>query len=135
MLNEGYGRTCLPLAGLPGVFPAMAADFQQLKLIPTTDINETDGTYRRVASVDHPFRELVGWAYMANAGRAGLPDRDLASLVEDIANEIDAAKAKATNAPAQANPAAGPPAAAPTTGSAANAGKSKGSGEKQNAGD
>jgi len=108
LLAEGHGQSCLPLAGLPGVFPVMAADFEQLDIIAIDRIGD-DRDYIRVASVDHPFRELVAWAYMANAGRPGLPERELDSWVEEISVEIDAAKAKATAAAVAGAVAAAPP--------------------------
>jgi hypothetical protein len=104
LLSEGHGRSCLPLAGLPGVFAAMAADFQRLRLIPVNQIGE-DREFVRVVSVDHPFRELVAWAYMANAGRPGLPDRDFDSWLDEIRDELETAKMKndAGTLPAEAS--------------------------------
>jgi hypothetical protein len=143
LLAEGYGRSCLPLAGLPGVFPAMAADFQRLKLIPLNQVGE-DGEYARVASVDHPFRGLVAWAYMANAGRPGLPERDLESWVAEISDELDPPKTKASASAAAAETAS--PVAAAETGIAEaapavsekniiNADTGKVTGKDKNAGD
>ena len=93
MLRQGYGNSCLPLPGLPGEFPAMAVDFRKLELIELGAIGDGDKEYLRVASVDNPFRELVAWAYILNAARLGLPDRDFDSWVEEIIAALpDAAK-------------------------------------------
>ncbi len=83
MLTQGHGHSCLPVPALPGKFPPMAADFRELKLIELSDIGD-DREYVRVASVDNPFRELVAWAYILNAARPGLPDRDFDSWAEEI---------------------------------------------------
>jgi hypothetical protein len=84
MLNQGYGTSCLPLPGLPGAFPAMAADFRNLELISLKEIGNDKEPFLRVASVDTPFRELVAWAYITNAARPGLPDRDFESWADEI---------------------------------------------------
>jgi DNA-binding NarL/FixJ family response regulator len=84
MLRQGHGSTCLPLPQLPGEFPTMAADFQKLELINLNEIGNENEAYVRIASVDNPFRELVAWAYIMNAARPGLPDRDFESWVEEI---------------------------------------------------
>lgn len=83
ILTQGHGHSCLPVPALPGVFPPMAADFRDLKLIDLSDIGD-DREYVRVASVDNPFRELVAWAYVLNAARPGLPDRDFDSWLEEV---------------------------------------------------
>jgi len=84
MLRQGYGNSCLPLPELPGEFPTMAVDFRRLELIELGAIGDGRKEYVRVASVDNPFRELVAWAYILNAARLGLPDRDFDSWVEEI---------------------------------------------------
>jgi hypothetical protein len=90
MLRQGHGNSCMPLPGLPGQFPAMAADFRKLDLVDIGEVGGEKATYERVASVDNPFRELVAWAYSMNATRPGLPDRDF----ESWANEVGAALSK-----------------------------------------
>lgn len=71
----------------------MAVDFRKLELIELGAIGDGDKEYLRVASVDNPFRELVAWAYILNAARLGLPDRDFDSWVEEIIAALpDAAK-------------------------------------------
>jgi len=84
MLTQGHGGSSFPLPGLPGEFPAMAADFRNLELIDINDIGDAKKPWTRIASVDNPFRELVAWAYIANAARPGLPDRDFGSWADEI---------------------------------------------------
>ena len=85
-LTEGHTQSCLPLPGLPGVFPSMAADLRKLELIGLTSIGDVDADtkYERIASVDNPMRELVAWAYTRTAGRPGLPDRDFDAWADEI---------------------------------------------------
>jgi CheY-like chemotaxis protein len=95
MLSQGHGRSCLPLPALPDEFPTMAVDFQRLSLINLDDIGEGEKDYVRVASVDNPFRELVAWAYMLNAARPGLPERDFASWADEIVAALPEPEKKA----------------------------------------
>lgn len=86
-LTQGYGHSSFPIAGLPGEFPVMAADFRSLEIIPLADLVEPT-KYDRVASVDAPFRELFVWAYLSAAGRPGMPDRDFGPWADAIIAEI-----------------------------------------------
>ena len=83
-LTQGYFESIIPFPELKNRIPTMAVDLRDLELIPVNDISVSDGPFRRVASVDSPFRELIAWAYMQTAGRPGLPDRDSASWTEEI---------------------------------------------------
>lgn len=94
MLTQGHGSSSLPLPSLPGEFPTMAADFRELALISLKDIGVADEPYVRVASVDNPFRELVAWAYIMNAARPGLPDRDFGSWADEIVAALPKSGAK-----------------------------------------
>lgn len=94
MLNQGHGSSTLPLPGLPGEFPTMAADFRDLMLVSLADIGDEKAPYVRVASVDNPFRELVAWAYIIYAARPGLPDRDFDSWADEIIAALPAPNAK-----------------------------------------
>jgi CTP synthase len=88
MLTQGHGGSAFPLPGLPGEFPAMAADFRRLDLISINDIGDTKKSWVRIASVDNPFRELVSWAYIMNSARPGLPDRDFGSWADEIIDAL-----------------------------------------------
>jgi CheY-like chemotaxis protein len=85
-LTQGYGNSSFPIAGLPGEFPVMAADFRSLEIVALTELSEAT-KYDRVASVDAPFRELFVWAYLSAAGRPAMPDRDFESWAESIITE------------------------------------------------
>lgn len=79
----------LVLPELKDAWPAMVADLKRLQLIPRTEIalgRETlnGQKFYRVASMDSPFRERVGWRFTATAGRPGLPDVDESALERDV---------------------------------------------------
>jgi len=97
-LGQGYKDGLLFLPTLRGEIPLMAATLRSLELLPWKDIVEKgcEGSYWRVASVDSPFRELVSWAYLQNAARPGLPDRDVHSWLEDIRRQDAAGRGGAS---------------------------------------
>ena len=70
----------------------MMADLRDLELIPLAKIDGIHGgkEYARIASIDSPFREAVTWAYLQNAGRPGLPDRDLEAWCGEILDSVKA---------------------------------------------
>lgn len=84
VLTHGYFETILPLPGLSGRIPCMAANLRDIELIPLDHIGNDDAEFKRMASMDSPFRELVAWSYMQVAGRPGLPDRDFEKWTEEI---------------------------------------------------
>jgi len=84
VLTHGYFETILPLPGLVGRIPCMAANLRDIELIPLDRIANEGGDFKRVASMDSPFRELVAWSYTQVAGRPGLPDRDFQKWTEEI---------------------------------------------------
>lgn len=91
MLNPGYLHPIIPLPALGTDIPAMTANLRDLELIPMDQIGDKS-TYRAVASVDSPFREMVAWAYMQTAGRPGLPDRDTSSWAQEIISAMQESK-------------------------------------------
>jgi CheY-like chemotaxis protein len=65
--------------------PAMCADLKCLEVLPGYAVNaagtcEAPG-YKRVVSVDSPFRERIAWAFMSTAARPGVPQIDLTRWV------------------------------------------------------
>jgi CheY-like chemotaxis protein len=86
-LTQGYGHSSFPIAGLPGEFPVMAADFRSLEIKPIQQVSNREN-FDRVASVDAPFRELFVWAYLSAAGRPGMPDRDFEPWADEIIAEV-----------------------------------------------
>ena len=85
MLSQGYSQTIIPFPKLEGVIPTMAANLRDLELIEIEKIGVGEEfEYRRIASCDSPFRELVAWAYMQNAARPGLPVRDVNTWAKEI---------------------------------------------------
>ncbi len=47
-----------------------------------------EGRFRRVASTDSPFREMVVWAYLRVIGRPGLPEIDVDAWLETLSNRL-----------------------------------------------
>ena len=85
MLSQGYAQAIIPFPKLEGFIPTMAANLRNLELIDIHAIGAGgEFEYHRVASCDSPFRELVAWAYMQNAARPGLPERNLKTWAEEI---------------------------------------------------
>ncbi len=87
-LNEAQKSGFFVLPECTGLIPLMAVDLRDLELIPTTDVaggSEKTKKYCRVASIDSPFREYVGWGYMQVGCRPGVPPRDSEQLVSAIA--------------------------------------------------
>lgn len=88
VLGQGHSHSCLPLPEYSGVFPSMVADFRKLVLVKIEGMTDGEYTYERIASVDSPFRELVAWAYLSNAARPGLPERDVGSWADEIVDAL-----------------------------------------------
>jgi len=88
VLSQGYLGPVLALPGLKGILPSMMANLKHLELISFDEIGLTDKKYRRIVSLDSPFRELVAWAYMQVACRPGLPDRNLDKWCDEIIAEV-----------------------------------------------
>jgi CheY-like chemotaxis protein len=97
-LTQGYGHSSFPIAGLPGEFPVMAADFRCLEIVSLAELTDIK-KYDRVASVDAPFRELFVWAYLSAAGRPGMPDRDFDPWADAIIAEVQKAATPPTEVP------------------------------------
>ena len=71
VLTHGYFETILPLPGLIGRIPCMAANLRDLELIPLQDVADEGAKFKRIAAMDSPFRELVA-AALADKCRRGL---------------------------------------------------------------
>lgn len=90
LLSQGFSQSVIPMPGLPGVIPPMMANLRELELIRVKDIalRDIDGgieaRFRRIASTDSPYRELISWAYVQIAGRPGMPDRDFDAWSKEI---------------------------------------------------
>ena len=80
------------LPGCAGVIPLMVVDLKDLELILATDVaqgTEKNKRFCRVASIDSPFREYIGWGYIQVGCRPGIPARDSSALVEELAGMWD----------------------------------------------
>lgn len=90
MLNRGYNENKVALPGFPNTIPHMTANLKKL-ILPRLDAialsaeqRDKEAKYVRVASIASPFREQIVWAYLQNACRPGVPDRDTKSWAEEI---------------------------------------------------
>ena len=86
--QEGHYNEYIPLPSLLDMIPLMAANTKNLQLVDYDSIDDT-GTYKRVASIDSPFREQALSAYQKIAGRIGVPGRDIQGLADTVANAGD----------------------------------------------
>lgn len=96
VLNAGYKDNLVPLPPLEGVIPNLIVNMKSLETISINKIavsdeeyrqNPADHDYLRVCSIDSPFREQIVWAYLHNACRPGVPDRDTDTWINLIAQE------------------------------------------------
>ena len=100
ILNEGLAGSRVPIPEFRGHVPLMAADLRNLELLAWDEVqSEAAGgpsarkkrAFRRVASTDSPFRELVGWAYLRVTGRPGMPAVDIERWLDDISAHLKTA--------------------------------------------
>ena len=99
MLNRGYNENKVALPEFPNTIPHMTANLKKLALTPLDAIalspeqialshrqggQKPQYQYVRVASIVSPFREQIVWAYLQNACRPGVPDRDAKSWAGEI---------------------------------------------------
>lgn len=88
-LNEAQKSGLVVLPGCTGLVPLMVIDLRSLELIPSTDVaggTEKNKKYQRVASIDSPFREYIGWGYMQISCRPGIPPRDSKAVATALAD-------------------------------------------------
>lgn len=84
-LTQAFIRNIIPFPKFGSQIPTMAADLRQLELIDFGQDGSLE-SFRRVSSIDSPFRELISWAYMQTACRPGLPDRNVDEWSREIVN-------------------------------------------------
>lgn len=89
-LNLGYCKSFVAVPGFADMIPYMTVDLKKLELIELPkiavslgSIKETD-EYVRIASIASPYREQIVWAYMQNACRPGVPDRNTEMWAKEI---------------------------------------------------
>lgn len=88
LLSQGYKGSVIPLSGLKGLIPSMMVDLKNIGLVPLSEIGLRKTKFIRRASIDSPFREMMVWAYMQNACRPGLPERDLTAWGREIFDQV-----------------------------------------------
>lgn len=92
LLSEPQQGGFIPLPSYWSILPSMAANLRELDLIPVEEIDAGEPTgkkYKRIASVDSPFREFITWAYLQIIGRPGMPERDLDAWAGDILEGLE----------------------------------------------
>ncbi len=75
VLSHGFSKEIVPIPELSGRIPEMFLNLKSLLLVDLNELSNQDH-FRRIASIDSPFRELISWAYLQTAARPGLPERD-----------------------------------------------------------
>ena len=99
LLTEGMAGSRVPIPEFREHVPLMAADLSSLELLDfgQVQLESADGAssgqdrlYRRVASTDSPFREMVGWAYLRVTGRPGTPEIDVERWLAAISAHLKA---------------------------------------------
>ena len=101
ILNEGTAGQHLVVPEFRGHVPLMAVNLKRLELIewdrvdlPRNGDNGGDKVsrevdFKRVASTDSPFREMVTWAYLRVTGRPGVPEIDVEGWLDDISRYLE----------------------------------------------
>ena len=96
-VREGIAGPYVPIPRFRDHVPLMVANLKRLELIPwdrpradNTATEEDPGqkVYRRIASTDSPFREMVVWAYLRVTGRPGGPEIDVEGWVDHIVDYL-----------------------------------------------
>ena len=96
-VREGIAGPYVPIPRFRGHVPLMVANLKRLELIPwdriradntTTEENRGQKVYRRIASTDSPFREMVVWAYLRVTGRPGGPEIAVEGWVDHIVDYL-----------------------------------------------
>jgi len=105
-LTQAQKDGLVPLPGLPGVVPTMALDLKTLHLIDYSTIEGftpsgesgavPEPLFHRIVSVDSPFREFLGWAFLQIACRPGVPEREWQKWAEEIVATRQAGTAPVT---------------------------------------
>lgn len=93
-VNQGEegGHTLLP--GYLDILPDMAISYKKLELLNvneelTLKLFSNEGLeYERLISIDSPYREQIAWSYFQNAGRVGVPIRDLNEWLEKLSEQL-----------------------------------------------
>jgi DNA-binding NarL/FixJ family response regulator len=75
-----------PLPAYPEMWPEMAIKLRDTEFLGFDAIStsEKKAQFKRVASIDSPFREQIAWAHMQIASRPALPDRDIERWADSI---------------------------------------------------
>ena len=98
ILTGGVDGSRLPLPEFRDHVPLMAADLKRVELLDWEQVRLGGNpggplvrgrVFRRIASTDSPFREMVVWAHLSVAGRPGAPETDVDRWLEDISRHVN----------------------------------------------
>ncbi len=85
VLTQGHQKEFIPIPSLPEKFPHLVVNFKEIELIPIEEIGDSDNVkYRRIVSIDSPYREQISWAFIQVAGRPGVPSVDIDKWAEEL---------------------------------------------------
>jgi len=86
LLTQPHVNGYCPLPAYPGIWPEMAIRLRDIAFLNFDALStlEKKAEFKRVASIDSPFREQIAWAYMQIASRPALPDRDIERWADSI---------------------------------------------------
>jgi len=101
-LNQAQADGYAILPAYPNLIPPMAISLRNLELLKikiTTNgdieaVSSDEREFRRVLSIDSPFREQLAWAYLEIACRPGMPDRNMEAWANEIFDAVFPAEAK-----------------------------------------
>ena len=86
VLTQPQTNGYCPLPAYPGMWPEIAINLRDTVFLDFDAIStqEKKAQFKRVASIDSPFREQIAWGHMQIASRPALPDRDIESWADSI---------------------------------------------------
>ena len=97
ILTGGRLDSHLPIPQFRGHVPLMVANLKKLELLNWNQVQLDENSdssvsnqekFRRVASTDSPFREIVVWAYLGVTGRPGGPQIDTEKWLAEISSHF-----------------------------------------------
>lgn len=101
ILTGGRLDSHLPIPQFRGHVPLMVANLKKLELLDWNQVQfapsdasspANDEMFRRVASTDSPFREIVVWAYLGVTGRPGDPQIDTEKWLAEISSHFSSGR-------------------------------------------
>jgi DNA-binding NarL/FixJ family response regulator len=91
ILTQAQINGYCPLPAYPGMWPEMAIKLRDTEFVAFDAISkpQAKAQFKRVASIDSPFREQIAWAHMQIASRPALPDRNVEPWADSIVAAVN----------------------------------------------